>query len=293
MEVGSVAIIPVIKASMVFLAAMSAVFGILLAFTARKFFVAVDPLVEKVTEALAHAHCGACGFAGCEQYAEAVIHDPGVPPNLCTPGGKQCNELVSDLTHKVPQAQVPKYARVICQGGLINSTKRFTYIGVKECRSALLAAGGDKACSYGCLGYGTCARICPFGAITMNENRLPVVDSDKCTGCRKCETACPRKVIEVIPIDCRVLVACRSRDKGAATRKNCTTGCIGCGKCIRVCPVSAIALESNLARIDSAKCTACGLCVVSCPTNAMVITGKMPLSPMPTMAEASVEERNK
>lgn len=249
---------------------MSFVFGIGLALTARKFFVKTDPKVEKITEALAHAHCGACGFAGCEQYAEAVLKEPGVPPNLCTPGGMQCTSLVAELTGKIAQEREPEYARIMCQGGNEKAMKKFAYHGVKDCRAAALAGGGDKACPYGCLGYGTCVRVCPFGALSMGATGLPVVDIEKCTGCKKCAAACPKKVIEILPASTRVIVACHSKDKGAITRKYCTVGCIGCGKCLKVCPVKAPKVENNLSQIDITKCTGSRLCVENCPTKAII-----------------------
>lgn len=269
----SVDVAALVRTSLVFLVAISLVFGIGLAFAAKKFFVKIDPRVEKITDALAHAHCGACGFAGCEQYAEAVLNDPDVPPNLCTPGGKACAEIVAELTGKSIQDREPKYARIMCQGSNDKSTKKFVYTGVKDCRAAQLAGGGDKTCPYGCLGYGTCVRACPFGALSMGDDGLPKVDISKCTGCGKCAAACPRKVIEILPASYRILVACHSKDKGAITRKYCTVGCIGCGKCVKVCPVTpekAPKVESFLSRIDNTKCIACGECVKNCPTQAIV-----------------------
>jgi electron transport complex protein RnfB len=262
-----------LRFSLVFLAAMAAVFGVVLAFAARKFFVKTDPLVEKVLKVLAHAHCGACGYAGCEQYAEAVVRDPDVAPNLCTPGGKTCAELVAELTGKSMQEREPRYARVMCQGSRDKAPRKFTYEGVKDCRAAVLAAGGDKACPYGCLGYGTCVRACPFGALSMGDDGLPKVDIKKCTGCGKCAAVCPKKVIEILPASARVVVACHSVDKGAVTRRYCSVGCIGCGKCVKVCPVvpeKAPKVENFLSRIDSTKCIACGECVRNCPTKAIV-----------------------
>jgi electron transport complex protein RnfB len=66
-----------------------------------------------------------------------------------------------------------------------------------------------------------------------------------------------------------VVISCHSRDKGADTRKKCQVGCIACGMCVRTCPVDAIVIENNLARIDHEKCITCGLCVKKCPTNAI------------------------
>ena len=102
----------------------------------------------------------------------------------------------------------------MCQGGWSRAKKKFHYEGVQDCRAVILAGGGDKACRYGCLGYGTCSRVCPFDAISMTEDHLPFVDITKCTGCRKCEAACPTKVIEVLPASRQVLVTCHSKDTG-------------------------------------------------------------------------------
>ncbi len=261
--------LPLVKYTVMFLAGVGALFGVGLAFAAKRFAVQIDPKVEQVKEVLAHAHCGACGYAGCEQYAEAVVKKAEVAPNLCTPGGVGCAEAVALITGKKAEAREPNYARIMCQGSWERSEKRFLYEGVQDCRAAVLAGGGDKACIYGCLGYGTCARVCPFGAMSMGEEHLPIVDITKCTGCRKCEAACPKKVIEVLPASRQVLVSCHSRDKGAETRKKCQAGCIACGQCVKVCPFDAPKVEKNLSKIDLGKCRVCGLCVGKCPTQAI------------------------
>lgn len=259
----------VIMATLIFVASVGALFGLGLAFTAKKFAVQIDPRVEKVNEVLAHAHCGACGYPGCEQYAEAVVKNPDVSPSLCTPGGARTAEAVALITGKAAGALEPIFARIMCQGDWNKSAKRFKYEGIEDCRAAVLAGGGDKSCIYGCLGYGTCEKVCPFGAMTMNEAYLPVVDITRCTGCRKCEKACPKKVIEVLPAGKAVLVSCHSKDKGGQTKKNCEVGCIACGKCEKVCPFDAVTVENSLASIDIEKCKVCGLCAKSCPTAAI------------------------
>ena len=259
----------VIKLTVVFVAGIAAVFGFGLAVAAKKFSVQVDPKVQKVRDVLAGANCGACGFAGCQSYAEAVVANPDVSPNLCTPGKASTAEAVALITGKKAEAKEPEFARIMCQGNWSKAVKRFKYEGVQDCRAAILAGGGDKACRYGCLGYGTCSRVCPFGAITMTDDHLPFVDITKCTGCRKCEAACPTKVIEVLPASREVLVSCHSKDKGGDTRKNCQVGCIACGICVKVCPFDAPSVTNNLSRIDLEKCKVCGLCVQKCPTKAI------------------------
>jgi H+/Na+-translocating ferredoxin:NAD+ oxidoreductase subunit B len=266
---GSVDVVSVIKVTVIFVAGIATVFGLGLAVAAKKFAVQVDPKVERVRDVLAGANCGACGFAGCQSYAEAVVANPDVSPNLCTPGKSATAEAVALITGKKAELREPEFARIMCQGSWSKAVKRFKYEGVQDCRAAILAGGGDKACRYGCLGYGTCSRVCPFGAITMTEDHLPFVDITKCTGCRKCEQACPTKVIEVLPASREVLVTCHSKDKGGDTRKNCEVGCIACGICVKVCPFDAPSVMNSLSRIDIDKCKVCGLCVPKCPTKAI------------------------
>lgn len=260
---------PLLKFTAVFIAGLGAVFGAGLAFAAKRFAVQMDPRIEQVKDVLANAHCGACGYAGCQQYAEAVVANPQVSPNLCTPGGSKAAAAVARITGKVASAREPIFSRIMCQGDWGKSIKRFKYEGIEDCRAAVLAGGGDKSCVYGCLGYGTCVRVCPFDALHMNEDHLPVVDIVKCTGCRKCEQACPKKVIEILPAGKAVLVSCHSKDKGGETRKNCKVGCTGCGICVKVCPFDAPSVSNSLSRIDIDKCKVCGLCVKKCPSKSI------------------------
>ncbi len=266
----SVNLVEIVKFTAVFLFGISVVFGLGLAFAAKKFAIEMDPRVDQVSDFLAHAHCGACGYAGCRQYAEAVVLKPEVAPNLCSPGGKATAEAVAKITGKVMEQLEPKIARVFCQGGCSKSVRRFKYEGIKDCRAAIIASGGDKACIYGCLGYGSCSRACPFGAITMSDDSLPIIDPATCTACGICAQTCPTKVIEILPMAKEVLVNCHSKDKGAATKKNCQVGCIACGICVKVCPYDAPKVENFLSRIDLDKCKVCGLCKTKCPTKAIV-----------------------
>ncbi len=253
--------------TLIVLAALGIVFGVALALIAARFVVKADPKVDKVRESLPGANCGACGFAGCMGYAEAVVGNPDVAVSLCAPGKAAVAAMIADITGKKAEKMDPKIARVFCQGGTSLSQRKFIYTGVKDCTAAVLAAGGDKSCDYGCLGYGTCMRACPFDAITMSTDNLPIIHPDKCTACGKCVAACPKQVIELARASKAVVISCHSRDKGADTKKKCQVGCIACGICVRTCPVNAITLENNIARIDHAKCITCGLCVTKCPMN--------------------------
>jgi Na+-translocating ferredoxin:NAD+ oxidoreductase RNF subunit RnfB len=254
---------------LVVLAGLGIAFGIALALVAARFVVKVDPKVEQVRETLPGANCGACGFAGCMGYAEAVVGNPDVAASMCAPGKAPVAEKIAMITGKKAEMLDPKIARVFCQGGTSLSQRRFIYTGVQDCTAAVLAAGGDKSCEFGCLGFGTCMRACPFDAITMSADNLPQINPDKCTACGKCVAACPKQVIELAQASKAVVISCHSRDKGIDVKKKCQVGCIACGICVRTCPVDAIKLENNLARIDHDKCIVCGLCVRKCPTNAI------------------------
>lgn len=254
---------------LVFLAALGVVFGVALAMIAARFVVKTDPNVERVRDVLPGANCGSCGFAGCMGYAEAVVGNPDVAVNLCSPGKAAVAEMIAEITGKKAEKVDPKIARVFCQGGNSLSQRKFIYTGVQDCTAAVLAAGGDKSCEHGCLGYATCMRACPYDAITMSTDNLPIINPEKCTACGKCVAACPKQVIELALMSKAVVISCHSRDKGADTKKKCQVGCIGCGICVKNCPVDAIKVDNNLARIDHAKCIVCGLCIRKCPTNAI------------------------
>ena len=60
--------------------------GILLTVAAKIMYVPVDERVEQLTEALPGANCGGCGFAGCSDYANAIV-ESGADVSLCPVGG--------------------------------------------------------------------------------------------------------------------------------------------------------------------------------------------------------------
>ncbi|MCD6379157.1 4Fe-4S binding protein, partial [bacterium] len=106
------------------------------------------------------------------------------------------------------------------------------------------------ACSYGCLGLGTCVGVCSFGAIDILPEGIARVNSDKCTGCGKCVEACPKGIIKLVPAERKVHILCSSHDKGAAAKKNCKVACIGCQKCVKAAPEGAIRMDNFLAVIN-------------------------------------------
>jgi len=124
--------------------------------------------------------------------------------------------------------------------------------------------GGPKGCTYGCMGYGSCVKACPFDAIHI-VNGIAVVDKGKCKACGKCVAVCPRHLIEIIPYKSNYTVNCSSNDKGKDVMSACSVGCIGCMLCTKQCEFGAITVENNIAHIDYSKCTGCGKCAEKCP----------------------------
>jgi len=253
-------------------------FGLVLAAANKKFAVEMNPLIHIVEDILPKGQCGACGFAGCAAYAEAVVLDPKVEPNLCIPGKKIIADEVARLTGKAAAEIEPRFAFVKCAEPITTAKKKYVYDGISDCAAAFILQNGPKVCEYGCIGLGNCVRACVFDAMVMNDQGLPVVNKDNCTGCGACATACPKGVIAMINPDAPVAIYCNSNEKGAQVRKNCKIACIGCGICAKQCPYDAIKMVNNLAVVDSSicleKCTEI-VCLAKCPTNA-IKTYKVP-----------------
>ena len=243
--------------------------AVVLAWGGKRFEVETDPRIADVEAALPGVNCGACGFAGCAGYADAIVNG-GAGLTLCAPGGAKSARAVASVMGVTVNAAEPKYAVLACPGSDV--ALRCRYDGVPDCRAAAIAGigGGAKECRYGCLGYGTCAKSCPFGAITMTADRMPVVDETKCTGCGRCTQTCPRNLFAIGPESRVIHVKCKNCDKGAVVNKMCIHGCFACGKCVRECPFDAIHVVNNLAVIDYDKCKLCGKCVLVCPRNVIV-----------------------
>ena len=231
--------------------------------------VPVDERFPKIRECLPGANCGACGYTGCDGYAQALVDNPDLKTNLCVPGGDSAAQAIAEILGKEAEDVIEMVAVVKCDGNCSAVKQRFEYKGVKTCEAANMFYGGSGTCSFGCIGLGDCARACPQNAICV-ENGVAFVNSELCIGCGICAKACPHHIIELMPDVNRTLVLCSSHDKGAVVRKFCTNGCIACGKCTKTCPNGAITLVNNLATIDYEKCTNCGACREACPVHCIV-----------------------
>jgi RnfABCDGE-type electron transport complex B subunit len=262
-----------ITESIIVLGSLGLAFGIFLAFASKKFHVDVNPHVDKVTDALPSINCGACGYAGCSAYAEAVVANKEVPIDLCIPGQKEVADKIANILERDSTGEKIKLvAQLKCNGGKAEATDKFEYKGIKTCKAASLINNGPKSCSHGCIGYGDCIPVCPVGAISMRDNKLPIVDKEKCIGCGKCVKACPKILYKLVPKDKKIHVLCSSKEIVKDVISACKIGCIACKACERACPIpdSAIHVNDNIAEIDYSKCVMCGKCVSACPRKIIV-----------------------
>jgi len=244
-------------------------FGVGLAVASKKLAVQIDPRLEKIHGLLPGANCGACGGAGCFGFAEMLLSGKA-SIDSCRVTEDKVKEKVAHLLGQKIEKQAKKIAVLHCGGG--NKIKdKYIYSGIEDCVAANLVLGGQKECVFGCLGFGTCVKVCPFGAISMSKQGLPVVDKDKCRACNKCVLVCPKKLFSLVNVSQNVYVNCSSHDLGKDTKAVCPVGCIACRLCEKACKFDAIHVVDNLAVTDYHKCTSCGDCVRVCPTKCIRI----------------------
>ncbi|MBN2666733.1 MAG: RnfABCDGE type electron transport complex subunit B [Bacteroidales bacterium] len=281
---------PTILITIISLSLLAFLAAVILYFIAQKFKVYEDPRIDEVQALLPAANCGGCGFAGCRQFAEAIVKSDSFDGLNCPVGGASVMEEIAILLGRTAPVTDLKVAVLKCNGSPEYRPRTSVYNGASECRIVQSLYIGETDCSYGCMGYGDCERACTFDALHINPvTLLPEISDEKCTSCGACVKACPRNIIELrkkAKKDRKIYVACSNCDRGGPARRACKVACIGCGKCQKVCAFNAITIENNLAYIDAALCTFCRKCVVECPTNAIIEVNFPPRKPK---AEAEVE----
>ncbi|MBR2510035.1 MAG: RnfABCDGE type electron transport complex subunit B [Lentisphaeria bacterium] len=208
--------------------------GLLIGIAAKLFKVEKNPKIDLILELLPGANCGGCGQAGCADFAQAVAEGK-LPPGKCPANSQENIAAIAQILGIENNVSFRQTAVVLCGGDINQTINPSLYNGVSDCRSAAMIAGGPKGCSYGCLGLGSCARNCPFGAIEI-VNGLAVVHQELCVGCGKCASVCPRKLIKLVNSDAQVHIFCSNPEKAPLKRQYCKVPCIGCRKCEKAFP---------------------------------------------------------
>ena len=265
------------------LSLLALISAVILYFVAQRFKVFEDPRIDEIQSVLPAANCGGCGFAGCRNFAEALVKAETLDGLYCPVGGGTVMDLTAKMLGKEAPVVDPLVAVLYCNGTPEYRPRTSKYDGASDCRISDSLYIGETNCRYGCMGLGDCVRACAFDAMYMDiAGELPVIIDDKCVACGACVKACPRNLIELrkkAKKDRKIYVACSNCDKGGPAKKACEVACIGCNKCFKVCEFNAITIENNLAYIDAKKCTFCRKCVTECPTNSIIELNFPPKKP--------------
>lgn len=265
------------KALQVFIPALillvlAMLFAIALAYLGKKLAVSRDERIDRVKDCLSGANCGACGYAGCDGFATALVEGKA-ELSSCNATSKEKKEEIAEILGLTDTGEATKVV-VCCHGGQ-DAKDKYDYVGYGDCRSMELLAGGRKQCAWGCLGTGSCVDACQHHAVTVKQKGYSEVSLSKCISCGRCISVCPKKIIKRIPASATYYVACSNHQKGKEVRELCTKGCIACGLCVKQCEVGAITIVDNLATIDYTKCINCGKCAAKCPQRCIVSTDSM------------------
>ena len=264
----------IILVTFIMFVTVGVVSAVILYFVAQKFKVYEDPRIDTVNDVLPAANCGGCGYAGCRNFAEALVNSDDISSLFCPVGGNTVMMTVAQILGKTVDTKDPLVAVVRCNGSFAHRSRTSIYDGASSCAIQHALYTGDTDCPYGCLGCGDCAVSCKFDALAMNpETGLPLINDDKCTACGACVKACPRNIVELCRKEKknrRIFVSCVNKDKGGIARKYCAVACTACTKCLKACNYDAIRIENNLAYIDAKACKMCRKCSPECATNAIL-----------------------
>jgi len=255
--------------------AVGIVSGGMLTIAAKYMSVKMDETAANILDALPGANCGACGYAGCEDYANALAKDEEhvIKTNLCTPGGSAVALEISNILGVDFEGASSKFAIMKCSGTRERTKYNMDYQGPPTCKANKLFFRGRGVCEKSCTGFGDCVAVCNYDAIKI-INGIAAFNKDNCVGCGLCAKACPNQLIDIVPETTSVVVGCSSIDTGKVTRQNCAIGCIACKICEKNCPADAIHVFDNHAVIDYTKCTNCALCAQKCPRKVIHIIAK-------------------
>ncbi len=130
---------------------------------------------------------------GCRGFAEATVKATSLDGLFCPVGGAETMTKVAAALGMEVTAQTPQIAVVRCNGTCDHRQRTSQYDGYKSCAIEHSLYRGETDCTFGCLGCGDCVTACPFDAIHMDENGLPVVSEEKCRGMWSLREGLPEK----------------------------------------------------------------------------------------------------
>ncbi|MCB1173291.1 MAG: RnfABCDGE type electron transport complex subunit B [Leptospiraceae bacterium] len=245
------------------------ILSIVLSIANKRLYVYEDPRIGTVSDMLPQTNCGACGEPGCRAFAEAIVAGSKAPNQCTVSSAEQVDDIAAYLGVELGEVD-RKVARLACAGGTNVARQATSYVGNASCRSAALVAGGGKGCVWGCLGLGDCAAHCEFGAITMNEHSLPVVDAALCTACGDCVDVCPKDLFELVSLSNHLWVACKNQLADEDATRDCEVACTGCGLCASDAAPGLIAIQNNLANVNHTMVLREDIAAIDrCPTGAI------------------------
>jgi len=146
--------------------------GLLLGYSAIRFRVEGDPIVEKIDALLPQTQCGQCGYPGCKPYAEAIAKGEA-DINLCAPGGQVVMIALADLLGRDPSAL----------DEVVEKVPSIAFIDEQSC-----------------IGCTLCLQACPVDAILGAAKHMHTIIAAECTGCELCLPPCPVNCIQMLPI---------------------------------------------------------------------------------------------
>ncbi|NOX07959.1 MAG: electron transport complex subunit RsxB [Gammaproteobacteria bacterium] len=154
------------------ISALAALFGLILGYSAIRFKVESDPVVDQIDALLPQTQCGQCGFAGCRPYSTAIANGEA-DINQCPPGGEVTIQALADLLGRDAKPLNPE-----------NGAHQIKTVAVID--------------EQVCIGCTLCIQACPVDAIVGAAKQMHTVIIDECTGCELCIPPCP--------VDCIVMI---------------------------------------------------------------------------------------
>lgn len=157
------------------LAIIASIFGLILAYSAIRFKVEGDPVVDKIDALLPQTQCGQCTYPGCRPYAEAMAKGEA-DINQCPPGGETTIIALADLLDV-------EVKPLNAEHGEIKKSPTVVYIDEEVC-----------------IGCTLCIQACPVDAILGAAKQMHTVITSECTGCDLCIAPCPVDCIHVVEV---------------------------------------------------------------------------------------------